>query len=585
MLLNLSVDQALTKARSHAKKGEVVEAQKLYERILQNFSQNKRAQQGLADLNKISQKKTIQDPPEVLLNQLINLYNQGKYSIIVEQAQALSNQYPSSFMVWNIISASAAQIGNHDQAILAFEKVISLKPDHAEAYCNMGVSLQEKGKFNEAVEACTKAISLNPNYAMAYSNMGNALKDQGKLDEAIEAYKKAISLNPCYTDAYYNMGVTLKDKGKVKEALEAYNKTIQINPNYTLAHNNIGTIFRNQGNPNEAIKAYNKALSINPDHPEVHINLGYVLLNSGRLKEGLNEYEWRLKSSKCRQFLKPMWDGQKSLKDKRILIWCEQGVGDTIMWSSILLFLVSQAKHCILECQPKLVHLLRRSFPNVEVNAQDRSLDSVRDDFDYHLPMGSLYKNFIREISASDKIDTYLIPDPVRVEFWKKRLKSLGKGPYIGIGWKSSKMQIKRMPNYASISELSPILKIPNVTFVNLQYSDFNNDITKVKEELGVTVHNFDELDHFNNIDDVAALSESLDMVVSIANIVPLISAAVGTSTKLASWRQSPWNNVLMRPRGPLVDKFERNTWESWENVFNLIKHDILKFKKDKSNS
>ena len=195
--------------------------------------------------------------------------------------------------------------------------------------------------------------------------------------------------------------------------------------------------------------------------------------------------------------------------------------------------------------------------------------------------MGSLYKNFIKEISTCDKIDAYLVPDPVRVEFWKNRLNTLGKGPYIGLGWKSSKMDKKRMPNYASISELSPILKIPNATFVNLQYSDFSDDIAKVKEEIGVTVHNFDDLDQFNNIDDVAALSVALDMVVSIANIVPLISAAVGTSTKLASWRQSPWNNVLMKPRGPLVDKFERDTWEPWENVFNLITNDILKFARD----
>ena len=121
------------------------------------------------------------------------------------------------------------------------------------------------------------------------------------------------------------------------------------------------------------------------------------------------------------------------------------------------------------------------------------------------------------------------------------------------------------------------------ITGVHLKHegADFSDDIAKVKEEIGVTVHNFDDLDQFNNIDDVAALSLALDMVVSIANIVPLISAAVGTSTKLASWRQSPWNNVLMKPRGPLVDKFERDTWEPWENVFNLITNDILKFAKD----
>ena len=59
---------------------------------------------------------------------------------------------------------------------------------------------------------------------------------------------------------------------------------------------------------------------------------------------------------------------------------------------STLSLLASKAKHCILECQPKLVPLLKRSFPNVEVKAEDGRLDVERNDFDYHLPMGSLYK-------------------------------------------------------------------------------------------------------------------------------------------------------------------------------------------------
>ena len=272
-----------------------------------------------------------------------------------------------------------------------------------------------------------------------------------------------------------------------------------------------------------------------------------------------------------------MWDGQQSLKGKRILVWSEQGVGDTIMWSSRLSLLASQAKHCILECQPKLIPLLKRSFPNVEVKAEDRSIDQQRDDFDFHLPTGSLYKNFIQDISTTYKADAYLVPDPVRVNYWKDRLKSIGKGPYIGISWKSAKMNAVRLPNYAKISELSPILTMPDVTFINLQYVDFAEDLNQIKNDLGVTVHNFDDLDHFNNIDDVAALCTALDMVVSTKTTVPLISSAVGTSTKLANWKQSPWNNVLLNPHGPSIDVFERNTWEPWEDVFKLITKDVLK--------
>ena len=74
MLAKLSVDQALMKAKSHAKKGEVAEAKKLYEVILHNYSQNKRAQQGLADLNKIRPLNTSQNPPQEVIDQLINQY-------------------------------------------------------------------------------------------------------------------------------------------------------------------------------------------------------------------------------------------------------------------------------------------------------------------------------------------------------------------------------------------------------------------------------------------------------------------------------------------------------------------------------
>ena len=304
-------------------------------------------------------------------------------------------------------------------------------------------------------------------------------------------------------------------------------------------------------------------------------------MRSGKLKEGLDELEWRWKNPQFlsiqRDFLQPVWDGIQSLKGKRILIWSEQGVGDTLNWSSLLPLIKHQAKHCILECQEKLVPLLKRSFPNVEVKPLNRNQDLERDDFDFHLPMGSLHKHFIQDFVHIAKAKSFLVPDPVRVEFWKERLSSLGTGPYIGISWKSSNMSSERLPNYSSILEWSNILKISDITFINLQSRDFAYDLAKVKNKLGVTVNNFDDLDQFNNIDDVAALCNAIDMVVSNHGTLPLISVGVGTSTKLANWRQSPWNNILNNPVGSLVDIFERDTLEPWDNIFQLIREDILK--------
>jgi len=534
---------------------------------------------------------------------------------VVKQAEILTAQYPGAYVVWNMLGASRAQIGMLDEAVEAYKKSISLKPDYVEAYSNMGVALKNQGKLDESIEAYKKSISLKPDYADAYNNMGVTLKDQGKLDEAIEAYRETISLKHDHAEAYDNMGMALKNQGKLDEAIEAhkksillkpfraeaynnignalkeqgrldqalenYNKAISLKPDYAEPYNNIGLVLHYLDKSYEAIETFNKSISLKPDFAEAHQNLSLTLLNSGRLKEGLEQYEWRWKTAQFltneRIFIQPMWDGSQSLKDKRILLWHEQGIGDTLNWSSCLSLLASQAKHCILECQDKLVPLLQRSFPNVEVKPEDRSLDTNRDDFDYHLPMGSLYRHFLSEITQNTKPKAYLIPDPDRVNYWRERLTSLGEGPYVGIGWKSTDMSPGRLPNYAPILEWSPVLKIPDVTFINLQYKDFADDLAKVKDELGVTVHNFDDLDQFNNVDDTTALCAALDMLVSNHGTAPLISGGVGTLTKLANWKQSSWNTILNNPVGPLIDIFERNTWETWDNVFRLIEKDIFK--------
>jgi hypothetical protein len=109
--------------------------------------------------------------------------------------------------------------------------------------------------------------------------------------------------------------------------------------------------------------------------------------------------------------------------------------------------------------------------------------------------------------------------------------------------------------------------------------------LTKIQDELGVTVHNFDDLDQYNNIDDVAALCAALDIVVSTKVTPPFISSAVGTSTKIANWRQSTYNTVLTNPVSTSVDMYEKDTWESWDNVFRLIAKDISELKNKTNNS
>ena len=523
------------------------------------------------------------DFSEAFNNMGIALKEQGKLEEAIEIYNKTLSLKPDYADAYYNIGVAFQDQGKLEEAIEAFNKALSINSDDAEIYNNMGIVLAEMDKLEEAIEVYNKALLQKPDYAEAYNNMGVALKEQGKLDEAIEIFYKTLSLKPDYFEAYYNMGNAIKKQGRLEEAIKAYKKALSIKPDYANAYNNIGFILHYQGKLEKAIEAFKKALSIKPDYAEFHENLSYPLLNSGKIKEGLEEKEWRWKNTKnpekWRDFSPPVWDGQKSLQGKRILIWCEQGIGDTINWSSRLPLISSEAEHCILECSKKLVPLLTRSFPNIEIKSEDRSRDAQRDEFDFHLPMGSLYRHFIPQIMKNPKLDAFLIPDPVKIKFWTERLKSLGNGPFVGVSWKSQNTSHERMHNYAPISEWAPIFKLNEITYINLQYVDFECDLSKIQNEFGVKLHNFDDLDHYNDLDNVAALCAALDLVVTTKITVPSISAAVGTTTKLANWRQSPWNNILVNPHLQSIDIYERNTWEPWHKVFSKIAKDIFKMK------
>ena len=529
-----------------------------------------------------------------------------------KKALAIRPDYADTFN--NIGNVFEAQ-GKLEKAIDAYSNALALKPDFSDSYYNLAIVLKKQSKFDEAIEAYIKCLEISPHNVNALYNLGNTFQEQGRLDEAIESYNKALAIKPDFHDVYNNMGNALKKLGKVEMALESYHKELAINVDSQQAWCNIGDLLHDQGRMQEAVEsykkalkihpdsfelyynmgvalkkqgkleqeaeAYNMAIAIKPDHAMAHHNLSFALLNSGRLKEGLEESEWRWKldnsQSEFRHFLQPKWDGKVSLKDKRVLIWCEQGIGDILRCSHLAPLISSQAKHCIFETPQKLIPLLSKSFPNIEIRPVDRSLDSERDDFDFHLPTGDLHKHFLTEITRNSEASAFLIPDPVRINFWKNRLSSLGSGPYVGISWKSSLMSDERLQFYAPISDWAPLLALQNIIFINLQYVHAKDDLVKIKDEFGITVHDFSELDQFDNLADVAALCAALDCVVAIGNSVPVISAGVGTSTKYVIPANSDWDNIIGNPVGPLVDIYRRDKSEPWSNTFGLIAQDIAR--------
>jgi len=250
MSANLSVEQSLMKAKSYSKKGDLAEAQKLYETILQNFSNNIRAQQGLASLKKYNATQSL---PQEEVDQLVNLYNRGHITSVIKQCEVLVKQYAGEAVVWNILGASSHKMGIFDRAIEAYKRVILLNPENADTFNNIGVAFKQQGKFDEAIESYKKSLSLKPDNAGVYYNLGFALRDNGKLNEAIQAYKKSISLKPDYIDSYNNMGNILQDQGKFEKAIEVFIIALSLNPDYAEGYFNIGSCLKgitfNKTNP------------------------------------------------------------------------------------------------------------------------------------------------------------------------------------------------------------------------------------------------------------------------------------------------------------------------------------------------
>ena len=273
-----------------------------------------------------------------------------------------------------------------------------------------------------------------------------------------------------------------------------------------------------------------------------------------------------------RVFKAPEWDGNLALEGKTLLVWGVQGPGDMIIWSSCLDYYTKTGAKVIVECSPKLVKLLTMSFPKITVRVENKEVKHEEEDFDFQIPMETLFGYACLSGKISSDQSEYIFPAQARVDYWKNRLKIITEKPCIGISWKSPVMNIRRQNNYADLSFWKPLLQNENYTFFNLQSSGFEDDLLRISQDFGVEVINFNEIDHYNDLAEVAAFCKALDKSISIATTVAHISTAVGTQTIIPTWRQGPWNNILFNSRGPKVKALYRNTWEPWNRVFSDVK-------------
>ena len=224
-------------------------------------------------------------PSQARLNSLIESYQCGRYEDAEKLAISISQEFPRHYFSWKILGASFKATGRASEALIAFQKAITLSPTDAEAHNALGVAFQELGRLEEALASLTQATALKPNYAEAHGNLGNTLKEMGRLDDAVARYERVIALLPNSAEAYSNLGCTLQELNILEEARTNCTKAIRLKADFAAAHNNLGNSLQGLGRLDEAEASYRQAIALTPDFVQAHDNLGCTLKMLGRLNE------------------------------------------------------------------------------------------------------------------------------------------------------------------------------------------------------------------------------------------------------------------------------------------------------------
>jgi len=522
---------------------------------------------------------------ETVLQQGVSLFNAREFALAEQHYLNTIKLAPDHAHSYFLLGSSRMMQGKVDGAVQAFTDAANRAPEEDTYFNSLALALEAQGKIDDAIKIFLKAIQLNPKSGPTHFNLGNTLFRQGNLPVAANCFANVVALDPGMVDAIYNLGLVYRDMGQFSKAVETLKQAQALMPEKGVFEYSLASCFRMSGDQKQALTHLEMAEVLEPDNAKFIYNQTFPLLALDRVQEGLDAYErrWEVRTKNAnlipREFKQPLWDGTSDLSSKTILVWGEQGVGDILIWASALHLVIARSARCIFECTPKMVSLLQRSFPEAEIIAEDISTDATRTDIDTHIPLASLFHRLRPDLSEGLSPGAFITPNPERVAHWTEHLRELGPGPKVGISWASPHNSRERAPNYTQLSEWEPILKTPGVTFINLQCFNYEDQLAWAKDTLGVPIHNLEDIDLFDDIENIAALAKSLDMVLSVATGIAPIAAAVGTTVWQLTWRQSPWSNFLLSPRGPDVTYFYRDTLEPWDNAITAIAEQLADFK------
>ncbi len=528
--------------------------------------------------------RTIKAAPDnhLALNQcasiLIDLGRLEEAKQCIRQALEVTPENPES-----LIHAGRIALLQKEPVVAErlFSKSLQLIPDDVNCLNWLGLAQLQQDKYVDAQQTLQKVVTLDPELAQAHNNLGLAQHRQGELANAVISFKSALDLDSTYTGAKLNLANTLRILGQLDEARKLQESVLETHPDSTEALNNLATTFQDLGQPNQALSCLKKANSINPTLPHVKWNTSLAQLLLGDYVNGWAnfEYRWDGCSNLKNAYKKPLdkaWRGE-DLQGKTLLLWAEQGFGDTLQFVRFTENILNLGAQVILEVQKELVDLLQGTFKTATVIASGIANPA----YHYHCPMMSLPFNLSITLDNLSNRIPYLLADKKKCAYWKKKIKSTH-GKKVGLVWAGSSREgnIELVAIDArrslQLKALSSILKIPGYSFFSLQKGEHSRQII----ELGLNEQIMDFSDEWRDFQDTAAFVANLDMVISVDTAVAHLAGALGKETWLLNRYDTCWRWLYDRndsPWYPKLHQFRQSSPGDWDAVVSEVAKALAK--------
>ncbi len=452
-------------------------------------------------------------------------------------------------------------------------------PDCAAAMVLLGIAARKTKRAAEAVGWLQRACSYRSDDAAIRSELGRALADCRRLQEATVELRRAAELNPRDAGVCLNLGAVLGQLDQFEAALPWCRRAVELAPADAIAQFNLGNIARSLGMLDEAAAALHEAVRLAPDFAEAHWNAAFCYLLAGDFNRGWREHEWRVAAGEVAldKYPYPRWSGEP-LDGRTILVHAEQGIGDEILFASCLADLIHRAGQCVVVCEPRLEPLFRRSFPKAIVHGfarrQDRQGMQLAERIDFQISIGSLPLLFRATRENFPRRERFLAANPGSVGKWKSKLDQLGPGLKVGISWRAGGQPGERQMRNTTLEQWLPILSLPSVQLINLQYGDCVEELAAMRRSTNVEVHDWPDADPLIDMDAFAAKIAALDLVVSVDNSTVHLAGALGVPTWVLLAHVPGWRWMLGDSRSvwySAVRLFRQPTRGDWASVLGHV--------------